>query len=172
MTEAKLCDLACFTGLSLCLLARAEVTCRGTWVTRPSESTVIRPRLPRLSAPVACLVSTTPTLRVKFDNGQVKQQSLPVRSVESWPVGIARYGCVTDHPPVTQIFPSLSIKGFPEELAVKSIGMLMLWPVLKWDQRVGRAAILLSVNKSEEVVKGRRVFTSPLSTDRAALLHK
>ena len=104
--EAKLCDLVCFTGLSLCLLARAEVTCLGTWVTRPSESTVIRPRLPRLSAPAECLVSTTPTLR-----GQVRQvssqiQSLPVRSVESWPVGIARYGYVIDHPLVTQILRS------------------------------------------------------------------
>ena len=88
-------------------------------------------------------------------------------------MGIARYGGVTDHPPITQIFPSLSIVGFSVELAIKSLGILMLWPVLKWDQRVGRAAILLSVNKSEEVVKGRRVFTSPLSTDRAALLlHK
>ena len=67
--EAKLCDLACLTGLSLCRLARAEVTCLGTWVTRPSQSTVIRPRLPRLSAaPAACLVSTTPTL----SSGQVR----------------------------------------------------------------------------------------------------
>ena len=87
-------------------------------------------------------------------------------------MGIARYGYVIDHPLVTQILRSLSIDRFYVEVAIKSPGMLMLWPVLKWDQRVGRAAILLSVNKSEEVVKGRRVFTSPLSTDRAVLLHK
>ena len=60
--EAKLCDLACLKVVSLCRLARAEVTCLGTWVTRPSASTVTSPLLPRLSA---CLVSTRPTLRLR-----------------------------------------------------------------------------------------------------------
>ena len=42
-----------------------------------------------------------------------------MRSVEPWPLRIARYGCVTDHPPVTPIFLSLSNEGFSEETCNK-----------------------------------------------------
>lgn len=171
--EAKLCDLACLKGLSLWRLARAEVTCLGTWVTRPSASTVISPRLPRLSAdPAACLVRTTPTLRRRWDNCHVLQ-TLPVRSVEPRPLRIACYGRVTDHPPVTQIFLAWLTRVIWEETCNKITQVLMLWLSRiqqKLDQRARRASSNPSLSKQiGRGCKGEKGFYITACT---TLLHK